>query len=67
MITIENNNTNHGIGFIGALQIAFIILKLCKIIDWNWFIVLLPMIIGAGIVISILLFCFIYIFILGRK
>lgn len=31
-----------GIGFTGALQIAFIILKLCRVIDWSWFWVLAP-------------------------
>ena len=31
-----------GIGFTGALQIAFIVLKLCKVIDWSWVWVLAP-------------------------
>ena len=66
-MTIQNNNTNHGIGFIGALQIAFIVLKLCKIIDWSWPIVLLPAFIGIGLVAIFILFCFIYIFILRKK
>lgn len=31
-----------GIGFTGALQIAFIVLKLCKVISWSWLWVLAP-------------------------
>lgn len=31
-----------GIGFTGALQIAFIVLKLCKVINWSWLWVLVP-------------------------
>lgn len=31
-----------GIGFTGALQIAFIVLKLCKVINWSWLWVLAP-------------------------
>ena len=27
------------------LQVAFIVLKLCRIIDWNWFLVLAPVIV----------------------
>ena len=30
------NNNSNGIGFVGALTIAFIVLKLMKIIDWSW-------------------------------
>lgn len=31
-----------GIGVTGLLQVAFIVLKLCKIIEWSWFWVLAP-------------------------
>ena len=31
-----------GIGMTGLLQIAFIVLKLCKVIDWSWWWVLAP-------------------------
>ena len=36
------DNNEGGIGFIGVLQIAFIILKLCKVINWSWLWVLSP-------------------------
>lgn len=31
-----------GIGFLGALAIAFIILKVCNLIAWPWVVVLAP-------------------------
>lgn len=37
-----NNYTSGGIGFVGVLQIVFIVLKLCKVITWSWFWVLSP-------------------------
>ena len=37
-----NNGSGGGIGFFGTLQIVFIILKLCKVINWSWFWVLTP-------------------------
>lgn len=38
----ENSNTSGGVGMTGLLQVAFIVLKLCKIIDWSWWWVLAP-------------------------
>ena len=37
-----NISTNGGIGFLGALTILFIALKLTHIIDWSWWWVLSP-------------------------
>ena len=39
-----------GITITGLLQLAFIILKLCNVIDWPWFWVLFPIILGASII-----------------
>lgn len=44
-----------GIGFGGLLTIAFIVLKLCHVIDWSWLWVLSPLWISAGITICCLL------------
>ena len=46
-------NKRGGIGFIGLLQIVFITLKLCHVIDWSWWWVLAPAL--ASIVLSILI------------
>jgi hypothetical protein len=44
-----------GTGFIGMLQIVFIVLKICNIIQWSWFLVLLPTTISLAIGLIILL------------
>lgn len=40
-----------GIGFTGLLQVAFIVLKLCGVIEWPWWKVFLPFIIEAVILV----------------
>lgn len=45
-----------GIGFLGLLTIAFIVLKLCAVIDWSWWWVLSPILIPLGITLLIMLF-----------
>jgi len=56
---VFNENKNKNIDFLEALTLIFITLKLCKVIDWSWFFVLLPAFIPftffliAGIVVRI--------------
>lgn len=38
----KNYNNSTGIGFVGMLQISFIVLKLLNIITWSWVWVLAP-------------------------
>ena len=38
----NKNSERKGIGFVGLLQVAFIVLKLCKVIEWSWLLVLSP-------------------------
>lgn len=38
----SNNKNSGGMGFIGWLQLAFIILKIIGAIHWSWFWVLSP-------------------------
>jgi hypothetical protein len=45
------NVTYNGISFTGLLTIAFIVLKLCKVINWSWWWVLSPIWINASVVI----------------
>ena len=44
-----------GIGFSGLLTIAFIVLKLCHVIDWSWWWVLSPLWISVGLIFFLLL------------
>ena len=53
----KKSNASGGIGFVGLLTIAFIVLKLCKVISWSWWWVLSPLwIVAILIVVAIILF-----------
>ena len=39
---MANENNGKGIGVVGVLGLIFIVLKLCKVIDWSWWWVLSP-------------------------
>lgn len=53
---MNNNNGNaKGIGFLGLLAIAFIVLKLCGVVSWAWWVVLLPIWLPAVITIILLI------------
>ena len=52
---IENKATSSGIGFVGLLQIVFIILRLCKVIAWKWIWVLAPAWISCALVAVVIL------------
>lgn len=51
----SSSTTGGGIGFTSALQLAFIILKLCGVIKWSWLWVLSPTWISIIIAITIIL------------
>lgn len=55
----ENNNSSRGIGFIGALEVALIVLKLCGVIKCSWLAVFAPAIIYVVVIIAIVLMFFI--------
>ena len=55
---MKETNSSKGIGFSGVLGIVFIVLKLLKVITWNWVWVLAP--IWIPIICSIL-FAVIYV------
>lgn len=39
---MKKETSGNGIGLPGLLQLAFIVLKLCGVINWSWFWVLAP-------------------------
>ena len=63
----DNANANGGIGFAGLLTIAFVVLKLCHVIDWSWWWVLSPIWISLGLAVLILAGVFAYAIISDRK
>ncbi len=57
-MTDNNNARSGGIGFFGLLGIVFITLKLCGVIDWEWWLVLAPIWVPTAIALIVLLFMF---------
>ena len=51
----NNSSSSSGIGFVGLLTVAFIVLKLIGVIEWSWLWVLSPIWITTGIVIIVLI------------
>ena len=47
------SSTAGGIGFCGALTIAFIVLQLCSVINWSWWWVLGPLWIPLAVIVTI--------------
>lgn len=45
----ENRVVGSGVATIDLLQVAFIILKLCGVINWSWLVVLIPLWIQLGV------------------
>lgn len=60
---MSNNTSSNSIGFTTLLLLVFIILKLCKVIEWSWWWVLSPLwislllilVVLAGIAVAVLL------------
>lgn len=50
--------TTSSVSIVGLLGIAFVVLKLCKVIDWSWWLVTLPFWGGAALFIVIILVIF---------
>ena len=50
----KTTNISSGIGFVWLLTIAFIVLKLTKVINWSWIWVLSPLWISFGIFLGII-------------
>ena len=52
----NDNGTARGVvGFCGLLGIAFIVLKLCGVIDWDWWVVLMPIWIPFAVICVLLM------------
>lgn len=45
----NSGKASGGIGFFGVLQLILITLKLCKVITWSWWLVLLPIWLGLDL------------------
>lgn len=56
----ETVSKGNGIGFVGLLQITFIILKLLDKIHWSWFWVLSPTWMTTALVVLIVILVVLY-------
>lgn len=50
---MDSNTSSGGIGLLGATFLVFLILKLCKVIDWSWWWVTAPL--WGGFALAILI------------
>ncbi len=55
---MSKNSSSGGMGFLGVLQIVFIVLKLCKVITWSWLVVLIPLWIELLLCVGVLVFIY---------
>lgn len=67
MSNSTNSLSGGGIGFFGLLAIVFIVLKLCKVIDWSWWWVLGPLWIPSAIVLVVVIIFFAAEFFWGHR
>lgn len=56
----SENKSSSGMGFVSGLQLLFIGLKLGKVVDWSWWLVLSPFLSVIAGLILFLAGCFLY-------
>ena len=61
-----SSTSNGGIGFVGLLTIAFVVLKLTGFIAWSWWWVLSPLWIAIPIVVVMFASVFLYLLLFGK-
>ena len=52
---MSNGSNRNGMGVLGVLQIVFIVLKLCNVLQWSWWMVFIPAYISAGLTIILIM------------
>lgn len=57
---MSSENNGSGIGFLGVLQIIFIVLKLCNVLQWSWWMVFIPAYISVGLTIILIVIAIIW-------
>lgn len=51
----NNRKSSGGLGILAVLQVVFIVLKQCELIDWSWWRVLIPTWIGLALIAIVVL------------
>ena len=57
----QNHAASGGLGLLEVLTIVFIVLKLCGLISWSWWLVLMPLWIEFGVIVVLLIILFVVI------
>ncbi len=57
----SKNNAGSGVGVVGLLGVAFVILKLIGVINWSWWLVTLPFWGGFALLFLIILMFIIFV------
>lgn len=57
-MTQQSTSSSGGVGVYGLLGVAFVVLKLCEVIDWSWWWVTAPF---WGPVLAVIVFLIIYV------
>ena len=47
---------NSGVSFLHVMTFIFIILKVAGVVNWSWWVVLLPSLINFGLILGVILF-----------
>lgn len=55
----QNHVASGGLGLLEVLTIIFIVLKLCGLISWSWWLVLMPLWIELGVIVVLLIILFV--------
>ena len=63
----NSSSSSSGIGACGLLGVAFVVLKLCDVIDWSWWWVTAPFWGGGLLTIAIVVPILIYVWRLHKK
>ena len=56
----DKKSSSSGVTVVGLLGVAFVVLKLCKVIDWSWLWVTAPFWGGLAILLVIFLIWFVF-------
>lgn len=64
---MDKNNSSSGLGLGGVLTVVFVVLKLVGVIDWSWWWVLSPTLIGIGLSLIIIIGYIIYLVIDDKR
>lgn len=51
---MSSGSNRNSMGVLGVLQIVFIVLKLCNVLQWSWWMVFIPAYISAGLTIILI-------------